>query len=46
VVIIQLIDGEQFLHGGTWTQSQETDVPSGQGFAKSIKLDCTTADVV
>ena len=29
---------------GTWTQSQETDVPSGQGFAKSLKLDCTTAD--
>ena len=21
---------------GTWTQSQSTDVPSGQGFAKSI----------
>ena len=29
---------------GTWTQSQSTDVPSGQGFAKSLKLDCTTAD--
>ena len=29
---------------GTWTVSQETDVPSGQGFAKSTKLDCTTAD--
>ena len=28
---------------GTWTQSQSTDVPSGQGFAKSFKLDCTTA---
>ena len=26
---------------GTWTQSQSTDVPSGQGFAKSFKLDCT-----
>jgi hypothetical protein len=30
--------------GGTWTQSQDTDVPTGQGFAKSLKMDCTTAD--
>jgi hypothetical protein len=29
---------------GTWTQSQSTDVPSGQGFSNSFKLDCTTAD--
>ena len=29
---------------GTFTMSQETDVPTGQGFAKSLKLDCTTAD--
>ena len=29
---------------GTWTQSQSTDVPSGYGFANSLKLDCTTAD--
>ena len=29
---------------GTWTQSQDTDVPSGYGFAKSLKMDCTTAD--
>jgi len=29
---------------GTWTNSQSTDVPSGQGFANSFKLDCTTAD--
>ncbi len=28
---------------GTWTISQSTDTPSGQGFAKSLKLDCTTA---
>jgi hypothetical protein len=30
----------------TWefTQTQSTDVPSGQGFAKSLKMDCTTAD--
>ena len=28
---------------GTWTQSQSTDVPTGQGFAKSLKMDCTTA---
>jgi hypothetical protein len=24
--------------------SQSTDVPTGQGFATSLKLDCTTAD--
>ena len=29
---------------GTWTQSQSTDTPTGQGFATSLKLDCTTAD--
>jgi hypothetical protein len=29
---------------GTWTMSQDSDVPTGQGFAKSLKLDCTTAD--
>jgi len=27
-----------------FTMSQSTDVPTGQGFAKSLKLDCTTAD--
>ena len=29
---------------GTWTVSQDTDVPTGQGFVKSIKCDVTTAD--
>jgi len=29
---------------GTWTQSQDTDVPTGSGFATSMKWDCTTAD--
>jgi len=29
---------------GTWTQSQSTDVPTGQGFSSSLKMDCTTAD--
>jgi hypothetical protein len=29
---------------GTWTQSQSTDVPTGEGFATSLKMDCTTAD--
>jgi len=29
---------------GTWTISQDTDVPTGQGFAKSLKYDCTTAN--
>ena len=27
-----------------FTQSQSTDVPTGQGFATSFKMDCTTAD--
>jgi len=29
---------------GTFTISQSTDVPTGQGFATSLKYDCTTAD--
>ena len=29
---------------GTWTNTQSTDVPTGQGFANSWKWDCTTAD--
>jgi hypothetical protein len=29
---------------GTWTMSQDSDVPTGQGFANSLKMDCTTAD--
>ena len=28
-----------------YTMSQSTDVPTGQGFAKSLKMDCTTAEV-
>ncbi len=28
---------------GTWTQSQATDSPTGQGFTKCLKMDCTTA---
>jgi hypothetical protein len=27
-----------------WTITQDTDVPTGQGFATSLKVDCTTAD--
>lgn len=34
----------QLVNGGTWTMSQSTTVPSGQGFSNSLKLDCTTAD--
>jgi hypothetical protein len=30
--------------GGAMTVTQDTDVPTGQGFDKSIKLDVTTAD--
>jgi len=29
---------------GTWTQSQSNDVPTGQGFVNSFKMDCTTAN--
>jgi len=29
---------------GAFTVSQSTDVPSGQGFANSFKMDCTTAE--
>jgi hypothetical protein len=35
---------QQVSSMGTWTQSQSTDVPTGQGFASSLKIDCTTAD--
>lgn len=34
----------QISTAGTWTISQSTDVPTGQGFAYSQKWDCTTAD--
>ena len=29
---------------GTWSMSQDTSVPTGKGYRKSVKLDCTTAD--
>jgi hypothetical protein len=29
---------------GTWSASQDTDVPTGQGFVNSMKINCTTAD--
>ena len=29
---------------GTWTITQDTDVPTGYGFGKSLKMDCTTAN--
>ena len=42
------VDRWKFLESGspTWefTQTQSTDVPTGQGFATSLKMDCTTAD--
>ena len=31
-------------NAGTWTMTQSDDVPDGEGFAKSFKYDCTTAD--
>jgi hypothetical protein len=34
----------QIFSAGTWTLSQDTDVPTGQGFSKSLKYDCTTAN--
>jgi len=42
------VDRFEFFEGGSttgeFTQSQSTDVPSGQGFGYSLKMDCTTAD--
>jgi hypothetical protein len=42
-----LIDRFKFSEAGAptfeFTMSQDTDVPTGQGFAKSLKMDCTTA---
>jgi len=35
---------EEGATSGEFTMSQENDVPTGQGFSKSTKLDCTTAD--
>jgi hypothetical protein len=29
---------------GTWSFTQSTDTPAGQGFGSSLKIDCTTAD--
>ena len=29
---------------GTWTQTVENDAPTGSGFRKSLKMNCTTAD--
>ena len=31
---------------GTWTISQSTDVPTGQGFVNSFKMDCTSAGTI
>jgi ABC-type molybdate transport system substrate-binding protein len=43
-----LLYSDRFFLGltgaGTWTQSQSTDVPTGQGFATSLKMDNTTAN--
>ena len=40
------VDRFQFQIGsaGTWSVEQSSTVPTGQGFAKSTKIDCTTAD--
>ena len=42
-----LIDRFRWAEAGApsavFTMSQDTDVPTGQGFVKSLKLDCTTA---
>ena len=36
--------GRYINAAGTWTITQSTDTPTGQGFANSIKFDCTTAN--
>jgi len=42
------VDRFKFVESGSpstvFTQSQSTDVPTGQGFANSLKMDVTTAD--
>jgi len=42
------VDRFKFVESGSpsceFTQTQSTDVPTGQGFASSLKMDCTTAD--
>jgi hypothetical protein len=35
---------EQGSESFLFTMSKDTDVPTGQGFSSSLKLDCTTAD--
>ena len=35
---------EDMTSAGTWTISQSTTVPTGQGFTTSLKMDCTTAN--
>ena len=39
---------DRFRHGisnlGNWKTSQSTTVPTGQGFSKSFKIECSTAD--
>ena len=41
------VDRWKFIGAGAptfeFTQTQDTDVPTGQGFATSLKMDCTTA---
>ena len=38
-----MYNGSPSGQSGTWTQTQDTDVPSGQGFSYSLKMQCTTA---
>jgi len=33
----------EILTAGTWSESQDTNVPTGQGFAKSLKINCTSS---
>ncbi len=42
----QTVDRFQYNNNslGVWTVSQSTTVPTGQGFANSFKVDCTSAD--
>ena len=45
---LHTLDRWRFSEGGdnstVFTMSQDTDVPTGQGFANSLKMDVTTAD--
>lgn len=43
---VDRISTSYFNPSAVWTQTQDTDVPTGQGFSNSLKMQCTTASAV